>query len=181
MDTKEFGSFIAKQRKAVGLTQKELAEKLMVTDKAISRWENGHGYPDIETLEELSSALDVSLLELMHSKKNETDSVTVEEASKTISDTIKMNLGDRRRERKMTILFLTVSLLVILFLSIFRGAGKILIITVAVGLAYLIGALLMLFDFKRFRSLRFLVYAILMLIIVAAVLFLLLAVNIKSV
>ena len=181
MDTKEFGSFIAKQRKAVGLTQKELAEKLMVTDKAISRWENGHGYPDIETLEELSSALDVSLLELMHSKKNETDSVTVEEASKTISDTIKMNLGDRRRERKMTILFLTVSLLVILFLSIFRGAGKILIITVAVGLAYLIGALLMLFDFKRFRSLRFLFYAILMLIIVAAILFLLLAVNIKSV
>ena len=47
MNTQQFGKFIAEQRKAKGYTQKELAEKLGVTDKAISRWENGHGYPDI--------------------------------------------------------------------------------------------------------------------------------------
>lgn len=50
MNAIEFGQFIAQQRKAIGLTQKELAERLLVTDKAVSRWENGHGYPDIETL-----------------------------------------------------------------------------------------------------------------------------------
>lgn len=181
MDTKEFGSFIATQRKAVGLTQKELAEKLKVTDKAISRWENGHGYPDIETLESLSAALDLSLLELMHSKKNETDSVTVEEASKTISDTIKLNMDDRRKERKLTIAFLVVTLVVILGLSLFRGVKLAAIITCVVGAIYLIGALLMLMDFKRFRSLRFLFFAILMLIIALAVVVLLLTVNIRRI
>ena len=89
MDAKEFGSFIAGERKAKGLTQKQLADTLKVTDKAVSRWENGHGYPDIETLEDLSDALGLSLMELMHSKRltEEEQSVTLEDASKTISDT----------------------------------------------------------------------------------------------
>ncbi len=59
MDAQQFGAFISKKRKDNNLTQKELAEKLMVTDKAISRWENGHGFPDIETLEPLAKATQI--------------------------------------------------------------------------------------------------------------------------
>ena len=47
MDAKTTGRFIAELRKQKGYTQKELAEKIMVTDKAISRWETGKGLPRI--------------------------------------------------------------------------------------------------------------------------------------
>lgn len=45
-----FGESLVEFRKAKGMTQKDLAEKLNVSDKAISRWETGKNYPDIETL-----------------------------------------------------------------------------------------------------------------------------------
>ncbi len=69
MDEKRFGSFIAKQRKEKGWTQAMLAEKICVTDKAISKWERGAGFPDIKTLEPLAAALDVKLSELMYGEK----------------------------------------------------------------------------------------------------------------
>ena len=54
MDNVKFGQFIAKLRKEKNMTQKELAEKLHLTDKAISKWERGLSFPDIATLKPLS-------------------------------------------------------------------------------------------------------------------------------
>ena len=51
----------------------ELAKKLNVTDKAVSRWERGLGFPDINTLEPLADALGVSVLELMQSKRTDNE------------------------------------------------------------------------------------------------------------
>ncbi len=65
MDNIKFGNFIAQRRKALGLTQKELASKLHVTDKAVSKWETGKGLPDLKIMEPLSEALEVTLYELM--------------------------------------------------------------------------------------------------------------------
>ncbi len=65
MDATKTGSFIAQLRKERGLTQKELAQQLLVSDKAISRWEAGHGMPDLDNLEALSRELDVSIAELL--------------------------------------------------------------------------------------------------------------------
>ncbi len=59
------GQFIAKRRKAIGMTQKELAECLGVTNKAVSKWETGGGMPDISVLQELSRILEVSVDELL--------------------------------------------------------------------------------------------------------------------
>lgn len=70
MEAKELGDFIAKIRKENQLTQAELAKRLNVTDKAVSRWERGLGYPDINTLEPLADALGVSLTELMKCSKD---------------------------------------------------------------------------------------------------------------
>ncbi len=64
MNAKKVGSFIKEQRQELGLSQKELAEKLYITDKAVSKWETGRGLPDISSLEPLSNALNVSVSEI---------------------------------------------------------------------------------------------------------------------
>ena len=51
------------------MTQKDLAAKIQVTDKAVSKWERGLGFPDINTIEDLADALDVSIMELMKSER----------------------------------------------------------------------------------------------------------------
>ena len=51
--------------RAIGLTQKELAEQLGVTNKAVSKWETGGGMPDVSVLKELSQILEVSVDELL--------------------------------------------------------------------------------------------------------------------
>lgn len=70
MDAKKIGALIASQRKSLGLTQAGLAEKLHVTDKAVSRWERGQGFPDIHLIEPLAGALDISIAEIMRGEKN---------------------------------------------------------------------------------------------------------------
>lgn len=59
------GDTIKKLREKKKLTQKQLAEKLTVTDKAVSKWETGRGFPDISILSELAGALSVSVPELL--------------------------------------------------------------------------------------------------------------------
>ena len=71
MDKNATGRFIAELRKQKGFTQKELAEKLMVTDKAISRWETGKGLPDTSLLKPLGDVLGVSVTELLSGKEIE--------------------------------------------------------------------------------------------------------------
>ena len=61
MTNNDFGKTIVQLRKEKGLTQKELADKLNVSDKAVSRWETGKNYPDIETLQRLAVVLEVSV------------------------------------------------------------------------------------------------------------------------
>ena len=65
MDTIKIGKFIAEKRKEKKLTQEGLAEKLGVTSKTISRWENGNYMPDISLLKPLSEELDVTLNDLL--------------------------------------------------------------------------------------------------------------------
>ena len=71
MDAEKFGTFIQERRKELGMTQSELAQRIHVTDKAISRWERAVGFPDIKLLEPLAQALEVSLTELLQAKKIE--------------------------------------------------------------------------------------------------------------
>ena len=80
MDNIRFGSFVAQLRKERGLTQKELAQRLHVTDKAVSKWETGRGFPDLKLLEPLAQTLEVSLVELLQGERTSSPTLSVEEA-----------------------------------------------------------------------------------------------------
>ncbi len=69
IDKEKFGSFVSQLRKEKGMTQKELAEKLFLSDKAVSKWERGLSVPDIAILTPLAEALDVTVAELLNCER----------------------------------------------------------------------------------------------------------------
>lgn len=87
MNPQEFGTFVQSRRRELGLTQSELAEKLHVTAKAVSRWERGVGFPDIQLLQPLADGLDVTLIELMQSRRIKED-IPVTQADAMVSDVV---------------------------------------------------------------------------------------------
>lgn len=69
MDTHKIGAFIAQLRKEQGLTQQDLADKLGITNKAVSKWERGDGYPDVTLIPRLAEVLAVSADELLQGER----------------------------------------------------------------------------------------------------------------
>jgi len=71
MDVGKIGKFISERRKTINLTQNELAKKLHITDKAVSKWERGLSLPDISVLIPLAEILDISLYDLLRGGKDD--------------------------------------------------------------------------------------------------------------
>lgn len=69
MDYSKIGKFIATERKSKKLTQAKLAERLFLSEKTISKWENGNGIPDTDTLPKLCDILNVSINELLNGER----------------------------------------------------------------------------------------------------------------
>ena len=84
MDNLKFGAFIAQLRKEKGLTQKELADRLHVTDKAVSKWETAKGFPDVKLMEPLARELGVSLVELLQGERQQADTLTAQQADTVV-------------------------------------------------------------------------------------------------
>jgi Predicted transcriptional regulators len=70
MDNKKTGALIASVRKERGLTQKELAKDLHISDRTVSKWERGVGFPDVSLLEPLSQSLNLSISEIVLGEKS---------------------------------------------------------------------------------------------------------------
>lgn len=79
MDQKKIGEFISKLRKDKGFTQANLGEILGVSNRTVSKWENGDGMPDVSMLQELSNALDITVDELLSGEKKELAELKVTE------------------------------------------------------------------------------------------------------
>ncbi len=94
MDNRKIGDFITLSRKQKNMTQKELADILGVTDKAISKWERGAGYPDISTLKPLAEALGVTVTELLEGEAS-TESVT-DQVQEQLTEAVKVEDNNNR-------------------------------------------------------------------------------------
>lgn len=98
MDLDKIGKFIALNRKNKGLTQEQLAEKLGVTNKTVSRWETGKYMPDLSLLKPLSEELGITLNELLSGEKIENEKI-VENTEKSIINTIDYSKQKIEKER----------------------------------------------------------------------------------
>ena len=85
MNAQKTGLFISDLRKEKGMTQKQLAEALFVSDKAVSRWETGRGFPEISILERIGEVLNVSTAELIKGERIE-GSVSVSEIKNVVDE-----------------------------------------------------------------------------------------------
>lgn len=100
LDKRKFGAFVSQLRKEKGYTQKELSERLMISDKAISKWETGLGFPDINTIEPLADALGISVLEVMRSERIAETEISSDTATTALTDTFELVKLQRKAERK---------------------------------------------------------------------------------
>lgn len=82
MSNKTIGEIISSLRKEKGMTQNDLAEKMNVTDKAVSKWERNLSCPDVNSISKLAEILNVSVDELLTAqKRNEQDNNKVDEVT----------------------------------------------------------------------------------------------------
>ncbi|MDD6038525.1 MAG: helix-turn-helix transcriptional regulator [bacterium] len=120
MDKERMGAFISQIRKEKRLTQKELAEQLCVTDKAVSKWERGVSYPDISMLEPIAKILEISVLELLEGKRISDDIVIEkEEAQQILCQSISISDDEiNRKHIRSKSIILIATLVIMLLLSL---------------------------------------------------------------
>ena len=100
-DRQEFGCFLAKARKEKGLTQKQLAQRLFVSDKAVSKWERGLSLPDIELLTPLARELDVTVTELLQARDLSPDeALPVNQVEDLVTGSLELAVRDPGRSRR---------------------------------------------------------------------------------
>ena len=116
MDQLRIGKFIADCRKEKKLTQVQLAEKLGITDKAVSKWERGVAMPDSSIMLELCGILDISVNELLSGEKINMD----EEKAKSEELLLELTKKDEKRRKKSFVNAIALSVVIsLLYVSIF--------------------------------------------------------------
>lgn len=104
MDQIKIGKFISEVRKQHNMTQLDLAIKIGVTDRAVSKWENGRGMPEISLIKPLCDALSISVNELFNGERVERDKIS-EISEENIINTLKYS---KKRIEKTKVVFITV-------------------------------------------------------------------------
>ncbi len=100
INMEKFGTFVLQLRKEQGLTQKELGERLFVSDKSVSKWERGLSLPSVELLLPLSEALGVSVTELLKGERMQTETLSIEEVDQIVGRTLELSAGERAVHRQ---------------------------------------------------------------------------------
>ena len=120
MDQIKIGKFIQEKRKEKGLTQSDLAEKLNVTDRAISKWENGNCIPDISNIPELCKILNITINDLFSGSV-----IDMKDNEKKLEENLlEMIRIKEQRDRELLVLeiFIGIMVSIIMFLCIITSS-----------------------------------------------------------
>ena len=108
MDQIAIGKFIAEERKRKGYTQKLLSEKLEISDKTVSKWERGNGFPEVSLLLPLCKELDITVNELLSGER-----VSLEDYQRKAEENMVNLVKEAQESSKKIILSAVVALLVV--------------------------------------------------------------------
>ena len=120
MDQVKIGRFIAERRKSIGLTQAQLAEKLNITDRAVSKWENGKSLPDSSIMLELCAELGITVSDLLSGEV-----VTMENNKKEMENRLMEMVREKEQKDKQLLALewvIGILSLIVLFIPIIIGS-----------------------------------------------------------
>ena len=118
MEQDKIGEFIAKLRKEKNMTQQQLADKLCVTDRAVSNWEHGRRLPDYSILKELCDILSISINELFAGKRIEKENYNKIADENLLNVIEKIDEENKKFQKRMTIALLITVLSTMLIISL---------------------------------------------------------------
>jgi len=161
INQKKFGAFVSSRRKLLGMSQKDLAEKLFLSDKAVSKWERGLSLPDVSVLVPLAEALGVTVTELLEGETlQEEETLSSERVEQVVQKAIGLSEPTARGARfhkKYLPLWLAAAAAegIELFLLLYIPAGNYMLasgLPVFLSLGILFGAYFCLFAPQRLPS-----------------------------
>ena len=114
MSQNNIGEFIQQSRKAKGFTQKDLGDRIGVSDKTISKWENGNSIPDTSILNELCATLDINVNELLSGEK-----LTPEIYSMKAEENMMNLLEDNQKQQRFALLPCAAGIILLILTGLF--------------------------------------------------------------
>lgn len=125
MNQEKIGKFILKCRKEKDITQQELADKLGITDRAVSHWENGRSLPDVSLYKDLCNILGISLEELINGEKDNSNKAK----EKAIISVVHEKNRIKNNSKKIIISLITIFVLIIILFVFINNKSKIYLVS----------------------------------------------------
>ena len=120
MDLVKIGKYIAGKRKALGMTQKQLAEKLNMSDKSVSKWERGICLPDVSVYMELCEILGISINEFLAGE--DIDAENVEKKSE--DNIIQVTKDSKKKQKNLKSILAVVTTFAVIMVLVFRSSFR---------------------------------------------------------
>lgn len=136
MDQEKIGKFIKEKRKENGLTQEKLAEKLGVSGRSVSKWENGICMPDMSLYKEICNILNISLVELI-SGEAKAEKIQASECDESINSIIETSTKNNNLFRKILWIYVLISIILSFFLYSTNNNGLSLLLVSIILIIYL--------------------------------------------
>lgn len=136
MEQEKIGKFIKEKRKENGLTQEKLAEKLGVSGRSVSKWENGICMPDMSLYKDICNILNISLVEFI-SGETKTEKIQASECDESINSIIETSTKSNNLFRKILWIYVLISIILSFFLYSTNNNGLSLLLVSIILIIYL--------------------------------------------